>query len=161
MLTAALLFSSLIILAWSVFRSGQDLNPGCVLVDDALIMEPPVYSDRELFSNHYGFLGFIGKAIGAVAGAVGSVAKVIPGVGTAIAAGASALSAVLKGGSATAQAPGGGTTVIGTVPAGQQPMQAGFWGGLTKQGPLGIPIIVYVMAGGGLLYIILKRKKIL
>ena len=161
MLLAALFFSGLMLLALSVFRSGQDLNPGCVLVDDVLIMETPVEFDRDLFSNHYGFLGFIGKAIGAVAGAVGSVAKVIPGIGSAVAAGASALSAVLKGGTATAQAPGKGTTVIGTVPAGQQPTQAGFWGGLTKQGPLGIPIIVYVMAGGTLFYIILKRKKII
>lgn len=100
-----------------------------------------------------GFLGGLVKAIGGVvggvAGVVSKVAGVIPGVGSVVAAGAGAVSAVLKGGSVKTTTPATTTqpassTYIGAAPPAQS--GGGVLGFLSSKF-LGVPLFIWLSAG--------------
>ena len=148
----------LVSLALFPFSRRYDLRPA--LADFFINQQAP--ADCLRYQPLKSFLGGIIKGIGKVAGAVGSVAKVIPGVGTAVAAGANAVSAVLGGGTATTtKTTTGGQTQSTTIGTQTVPMQTSFFDKIMKPGPLGVPVIVWgaVLVGGGFLLWRKLRKR--
>lgn len=177
---AIFILAVLLVMLSTMTRLKFGYNLGTVLVDDMMPLSPDQISEPEpdkaiVFAFLGGLIKGIGKIGGKILGAAAPIAKCIPGVGGIIGTAAGILGGALRGEPAPPQEPYLGPVspavydaaaaarlqqaniALGGIPYAGAVTTAGLGSFISRPGPLGIPLSIWLIGAGVAVYMIARR----